>query len=62
MSLTKLARRSGVSTATLCGLEAGRDNPTLATLQALAGVLGIPAGGLITEASQARTDSLGCTH
>lgn len=52
ISLHQLARRSGVSTATLSGLEAGRGNPTLATLLALAPALGVSVADLLREAAR----------
>ncbi|ROR46001.1 helix-turn-helix domain-containing protein [Kitasatospora cineracea] len=42
LSLSELARRSGVGKATLSGLEAGTRNPTLETLYALTTALGLP--------------------
>lgn len=42
MSAAELARRAGLSKATLSGLEAGRANPTIETLDALARVLAVP--------------------
>jgi transcriptional regulator with XRE-family HTH domain len=46
-SLSDLARTSGVAKATLSALEAGRGNPTLETLSAIAAALEIPMGDLI---------------
>jgi transcriptional regulator with XRE-family HTH domain len=54
ISLNQLARRSGVSTATLSGLEAGRGNPTMATLLALAPALGVSAADLLPEGRSGR--------
>lgn len=48
--LAELARRSGVAKGTLANLEAGRGNPTVQTLGALAEALGLPLGDLIVEA------------
>jgi transcriptional regulator with XRE-family HTH domain len=48
LSLSDLARASGVAKATLSALEGGRGNPTLETLSALAAALQIPMGDLIT--------------
>ncbi len=50
LSLSDLARSSGVAKATLSALESGRGNPTLETLSALAAALEIPMGDLITAA------------
>lgn len=50
LSLSDLARASGVAKATLSALEGGRGNPTLETLSALAAALQIPMGDLITAA------------
>jgi transcriptional regulator with XRE-family HTH domain len=50
LSLSDLARASGVAKATLSALEGGRGNPTLETLSALAAALQVPMGDLITAA------------
>ncbi|HET6508697.1 MAG TPA: helix-turn-helix domain-containing protein [Baekduia sp.] len=50
LSLSDLARASGVAKATLSALEGGRGNPTLETLSALAAALQVPMGDLITSA------------
>lgn len=50
LSLSDLARGSGVAKATLSALEGGRGNPTLETLSALAAALQVPMGDLITAA------------
>ncbi|MBB2908933.1 transcriptional regulator with XRE-family HTH domain [Streptosporangium becharense] len=42
ISLSELARRAGIGKATLSGLENGTRNPTLETLWAITGELGIP--------------------
>lgn len=47
MGVTELARASGVSAATLCVLEAGRGNPTMGTLLAVARVLDVTPGDLL---------------
>jgi transcriptional regulator with XRE-family HTH domain len=47
MSTVALARQSGVARATLAQLEAGRGNPTLETLYALANALGVGLAELI---------------
>ncbi|GAA5146436.1 XRE family transcriptional regulator [Nocardioides marinquilinus] len=49
LSLSALAARAGVGKATLSELEAGRRNPTLDTLYALAGPLGVPLAALVAE-------------
>ena len=49
LSLGNLARAAGVSPATLSGLEAGRGNPTMATLLNVARALGVPASRLLSE-------------
>jgi transcriptional regulator with XRE-family HTH domain len=53
LSLSDLARSSGVAKATLSALEGGRGNPTVETLSALAAALQIPFGDLITDADPA---------
>jgi transcriptional regulator with XRE-family HTH domain len=47
LSVSELARRAGIGKGTLSELESGRRNPTLETLQALAGVLDVPLGWLL---------------
>jgi transcriptional regulator with XRE-family HTH domain len=47
LTTVELARRSGVARATLAQLEAGRGNPTLETLYALANTLGVGLGEVI---------------
>lgn len=56
LSQSELARRSRVAKATLSGLELGHGNPTIETLWALAGALGVPFGDLLvdTERSDVR--------
>ena len=49
MSSAELARRSGLSKATLSQLEAGRGNPTIDTLDALAVALRLPLTDLLTR-------------
>lgn len=49
LGLNQLAHRAGLSAATLSGLEAGRGNPTMATLLALATELGVSAGDLLPD-------------
>jgi transcriptional regulator with XRE-family HTH domain len=50
MSTVALAKQSGVARATLAQLEAGRGNPTLETLYALANTLGVGLGDVIAPA------------
>lgn len=55
VSLSELSRASGVSKATLSALESGTGNPTLETLDALAGALDIKLEVLVTgEGTRAR--------
>ncbi|WP_308169611.1 helix-turn-helix transcriptional regulator [Acrocarpospora catenulata] len=49
ISLSALARSAGIGKATLSGLELGTRNPTLNTLHALAGALGVPLTALVLE-------------
>lgn len=49
MSLSELARRAGVSKATLSGIESGRGNPTLDTIERLAIALAIPVSDLLVR-------------
>ncbi|MET8446838.1 XRE family transcriptional regulator [Streptomyces sp. NPDC005209] len=49
MSSAELARRAGLSKATLSHLEAGRGNPTIETLDALAVALRIPLTDLLAR-------------
>src|SRR5207248_5334175 len=51
LSLGELARASHTSKATLSALEAGRANPTLETLWALAAALQLSLGELVDPAS-----------
>jgi transcriptional regulator with XRE-family HTH domain len=53
VSLSELARRSGVAKATLSQLEQGNGNPTLTTLFTLATSLGMTLGDLIAEPAHA---------
>ncbi|MGW7001918.1 helix-turn-helix domain-containing protein [Streptomyces sp. NPDC054933] len=48
LSLSELARCAGIGKATLSGLESGRRNPTLETLYAITGQLGVPLAALLT--------------
>lgn len=49
LSLSELARATGVSKATLSGIERGNANPTVETLAALAGALHVAIGELLAE-------------
>jgi len=49
LSLSELARATGMSKATLSSVESGRSNPTIETLAALAGALRVPLGELLEE-------------
>ncbi|WP_457590083.1 helix-turn-helix domain-containing protein [Gordonia aurantiaca] len=49
MSLSTLARKAGIGKGSLSELEAGRRNPTLDTLYAVAGPLGVPLTALLGE-------------
>lgn len=53
LSLTGLAELSGVGKATLSAIEAGRGNPTLGTLWALASALETPFSNLLVEGAAA---------
>jgi transcriptional regulator with XRE-family HTH domain len=49
LSLSELARATGMGKATLSGIENGRANPTVETLAALADALRVPVGELLEE-------------
>jgi transcriptional regulator with XRE-family HTH domain len=49
LSLSTLAARAGIGKGSLSELEAGRRNPTLETLYAVAGPLGVPLVALLGE-------------
>ncbi len=49
LSLSELARATGISKATLSGIENARANPTVDTLAALAGAMRIPLVELLAE-------------
>jgi transcriptional regulator with XRE-family HTH domain len=49
LSLSELARATGMSKATLSGIERGRCNPTVDTLAGLAGALRVSFGELLEE-------------
>ncbi|MEU5693198.1 helix-turn-helix domain-containing protein [Actinosynnema sp. NPDC020468] len=48
MSLSELARRSGIAKGTLSQLESGQGNPTIDTVFTLSGTLGVPVSDLLT--------------
>lgn len=48
LSLTGLATAAGIGKGTLSELEHGQRNPTLETLYAVAGVLGVPLAGFVS--------------
>ncbi|GAA0271364.1 helix-turn-helix transcriptional regulator [Cryptosporangium japonicum] len=48
ISLSELSRRAGVGKATLSGLETGVRNPTLETLYAVTGQLGVPLAAVLS--------------
>jgi transcriptional regulator with XRE-family HTH domain len=58
LSVVALAERSGVARATLTKLEAGRGNPTVDTLYALADALGAALSDLIGEPGTSRVQVL----
>jgi transcriptional regulator with XRE-family HTH domain len=63
VSLSALARDAGVGKATLSGLEDGsRGNPTIETLYAIAGRLGVPIGALLPDPQQDRGAPLETIH
>jgi transcriptional regulator with XRE-family HTH domain len=49
LSLSELARATGMSKATLSSVESGRSNPTIETLAALAAALRVSLGELLEE-------------
>ncbi|MFI6325651.1 helix-turn-helix domain-containing protein [Nonomuraea sp. NPDC050556] len=62
MSQAELARRTGLSKATLSQLEAGTGNPTIDTLDAIAVALAIPLTDLLTRDSPTDTLHLPATE
>lgn len=63
VSLSALARDAGVGKATLSGLEDGsRGNPTVETLYAIAGRLGVPIGALLPDPRQRGDKPLETIH
>ena len=53
LSVSELARRAGISKATVSQLESGAGNPSVETLWALATAMGIPFAALVDEGSAA---------
>ncbi|WP_341867844.1 helix-turn-helix transcriptional regulator [Rathayibacter festucae] len=47
LSISEIARRAGIAKSTLSQLEAGEGNPSLETLWALGGALGVPFSHLV---------------
>ena len=54
LSLSELAARAGIGKATLSGVEAGTRNPTLETLYAITGQLGLPLAAVLAEPAAER--------
>ncbi|WP_344219263.1 XRE family transcriptional regulator [Kribbella sancticallisti] len=50
ISLSELARRSGIAKGTLSQLESGAGNPTIETVFSLSNALGVPVSSLLSEA------------
>lgn len=59
LSLSGLAADAGIGKGSLSELEAGQRNPTLATLYALAGPLGVPLATLLAEQTGAEVSADG---
>jgi transcriptional regulator with XRE-family HTH domain len=59
VSLTALAAAAGIGKGSLSELETGRRNPTLDTLYAIAGPLGVPMAELVGDDDWARLDENG---
>ncbi|WP_238165262.1 helix-turn-helix domain-containing protein [Kribbella caucasensis] len=49
ISLSELARRSGIAKGTLSQLESGAGNPTIETVFSLSNALGVPVSALLSE-------------
>jgi transcriptional regulator with XRE-family HTH domain len=49
ISLSELARRSGIAKGTLSQLESGAGNPTIETVFSLSNALGVPVSALLAE-------------
>ncbi len=52
LSLSELARRSGIAKGTLSQLESGTGNPTIETVFSLSNALGVPVSTLLTEPAE----------
>ncbi|MGP3922250.1 MULTISPECIES: helix-turn-helix domain-containing protein [unclassified Streptomyces] len=52
LSLSEVARRSGVAKSALSQLEAGNGNPTIQTVFSLSNALGVPVSDLVTERTE----------
>ncbi|GGB40373.1 hypothetical transcriptional regulator [Flexivirga endophytica] len=59
ISLSALARDAGIGKATLSQLEAGERNPTIETLYAICGPLGVPLSALVGEVEGSRAAAAG---
>lgn len=59
ISLSALARDAGIGKATLSQLEAGDRNPTIETLYAICGPLGVPLSVLVGESGGAQAAAAG---
>lgn len=55
LSLSALARHSGIAKATLSALESGNSNPTIATLEALSAALHVPLRELLAGQTEPST-------
>ncbi|TDD45615.1 XRE family transcriptional regulator [Kribbella antibiotica] len=53
ISLSELARRSGIAKGTLSQLESGSGNPTIETVFSLSNALGVPVSSLLSDAPTA---------
>lgn len=61
LTLSALAAVAGIGKGSLSELEGGQRNPTLATLYALAGPLGVPLATLLAEATGSEVSADGLT-
>ena len=52
ISLSELARRSGIAKGTLSQLESGSGNPTIETVFSLSNALGVPVSSLLSERTE----------
>lgn len=59
ISLSALARDAGIGKATLSQLEAGERNPTIETLYAICGPLGVPLSVLVGESGGSEASAAG---